>query len=92
MDKPHKQIVTTYPVAIKSGQTRVHVPNPYPWHTKSENVKCPKCETVFIATEGFPRAQLLDALETQHKNQETHPDFIPSQPTWTSVTDCDCGR
>lgn len=91
MDEPHKQVVTTYPVAIKSGQTRVHVKNERPWHAKSEEVKCPKCETVFIVTDGFPKALLLEALEVQHKNQEVHPDFIPSEPTWTRVIECDCG-
>lgn len=90
MDKPHQQVVTTYPVAIKSGQAPVHVQSPIPWHAKSENVKCPKCETIFIVTEGFPKAQLLEALEMQHKNQEAHPDLIPSEPTWTTVTECDC--
>lgn len=91
MDKPHKQVVTTYPVAIKFGQARVHVQNPIPWHAKSEAIQCPKCETVFIVTEGFPKPQLLAELETQHKNQKTHPDVIPSHPTWTTVTECDCG-
>ncbi len=91
MDKPHKQVITTYPVAIKSGQRRVHVQNPIPWNAHSEKVKCPKCETVFIVTKGFPKGQLLEELETQHKNQKTHPDFIPSEPTWTAVRECDCG-
>jgi len=91
MDKPHKQIVSTYPVAIKFGQARVHVQNPIPWHAKSEAVKCPKCETIFIVSEGFRRAQLLEELETQHKNQKPHPDFISSEPTWTTVTECNCG-
>lgn len=91
MDKLHKQVVTTYPVAIKFGQARVHVQNPIPWHAKSEAIQCPKCETVFIVTEGFSKPQLLAELETQHKNQETHPDVIPSDPTWTTVTECDCG-
>ncbi len=91
MDKQHKQVITTYPVAIKFGQAQIHVQNPIPWHAKSEAVKCPKCEKVFIVTDGFPKAQLLEALETQHKNQEAHPDFIPAEPTWTSVTECSCG-
>jgi hypothetical protein len=91
VDKPHQQVVTTYPVAIKSGQARVHVQNPNPWHAKSEAVKCPKCETVFIVDESFPKAQLLEALERQHKNQEAHPDFIPSEPIWTTVSECNCG-
>jgi hypothetical protein len=90
MDRPHKQVITTYPVAIKSGQSRVHVQNQIPWQAKSETVRCPKCETVFIVTEGYPKAQLLAELETQHKNQKMHPDFIPSEPTWTTVTECDC--
>jgi hypothetical protein len=90
MDKQHRQIVTTYPVAIKSGQKRVHVRNPYPWHANSEDVNCPKCGTAFIVTQGFPKAQLLEALEAQDKNHQEHPDFIPSEPNWTSLTDCDC--
>jgi hypothetical protein len=91
MDKPHKQVLTSYPVAIKSGQGHVHVRSPIPWHAKDELVKCPQCETVFIMTVGFPKAQLLAELETQHKNNEEHPDVIPSEPNWTTITDCDCG-
>jgi hypothetical protein len=68
----------------------VHVNNDGSGHAKSEKVKCPKCETVFFVDEGLPKAQLLEVLETQHKNQEEHPDFIPSEPTWTKVTECDC--
>lgn len=91
MDKPHKQVRTTHPIAIKSGQTRVHVRIPIPWHPDGGTVKCPKCETEFIVTQGFSTEWLLDTLVTQHKNQEAHPDFIPSDPTWTSIVDCDCG-
>ena len=90
MDIPHKQVLTTYPLAIKKGQARVHVRNPIPWHAKTEEIKCPKCEAVFIVDEGFPK--VLQALEAQHKNQEEHPDFIPSEPTWTKLCECDCGR
>ena len=90
MDKPHKQVVTVYPLAIKKGQTRVHVRNPIPWHSKNEQIKCPKCEAVFIVDEGFQK--LLRKLEAQHKNQEQHPDFIPSDPNWARLCECDCGR
>jgi hypothetical protein len=90
MDKPHKQVVTTYPVAIKHGQGRVHLPNPIPWHAQSETIRCPTCETAFIVSVEFPKAQFLDALERHHKNQEGHPDFIPFAPEWTSIADCDC--
>jgi hypothetical protein len=90
MDKPHKQVITTYPVAIKHGQGRLHVPNPIPWHAQSEAIKCPKCETVFMVTSGFPRVQLLEALEKQHKNQEEHPDLIPCALEWTRIAECDC--
>src|SRR5260370_19217989 len=89
MDKQHRQVITTYPVAIKSGQKRVHVRDPIPWHANSEDVKCPKCETVFIVTQDFPKGQLLEAFEAQHKNQQGHPYFIPSEPNLTSLTDCD---
>jgi hypothetical protein len=91
MDKPHKKVVTTYPVAIRFGQARVHVQNLMPWHANSEVVKCPKREVVFIVSEGFPEAKLLEALETHHKNQEPHPDSIPSEPSWTIVAECNCG-
>jgi hypothetical protein len=90
MDKPHMQVITTYPVAIKSGQGRLHVPNLIPWHARSEAIKCPKCETVFIVTEGFPRVQFLEALENQHEKKEEHPDYIPSAPDWTHTSVCDC--
>jgi len=92
MEVPHKQVVTTYPVAIRSGQRRVHVPNPIPWHAKSEAVQCSECETVFIVTEGFPKARLLEALHKHHERGQGHPDYIASEPDWTHVSDCDCGR
>jgi len=91
MDKPHKQVITTYPVAIKSGQSRLHVASPIPWHARCENVKCPDCETVFIVSDGFPKAQLLESLKKQHNNKEEHPDHIASAPEWTRITDCACG-
>jgi hypothetical protein len=91
MDKPHKQVVTTHPVAIKKGQTRLHVAEEHPWHRKpTELVSCPNCEVVFIATEDFPKAQLLADLQKQHDRKENHPDYIPSQPAWTHTGDCDC--
>jgi hypothetical protein len=34
--------MTTYPVAIKHGQGRVHVPDPIPYHVRCEHVKCPE--------------------------------------------------
>ena len=91
VDKPHKQVVTTYPVAIRFGQARVHVQNPIPWHAQSEGVQCSKCEVIFIVTDGFPKAQLIAELEKHHKDNKTHPDVIPSDPTWTTITECDCG-
>lgn len=90
MDRPHKQVVTVYPLAIKKGQTRVHVRNPIPWHSKKEEIKCPKCDAVFIVDEGFQK--LLGMLEAQHKNRQQHPDFISSDPNWTRLCECDCGR
>jgi hypothetical protein len=90
MDKPHKRVVTSSPVAIKAGQTRVHAPEGEPWHINSERVDCPKCETVFHMTQGFPKASLLAVLETHHKNQEAHPDYIASEPDFTSLAECDC--
>jgi hypothetical protein len=90
MDKPHKQLITTYPVAIKHGQRQVHIPNPIPWHAQSEAIKCPKCEIIYIVTSGFPRVQLLQALEKQHASKQEHPDHIASAPEWTTVSECDC--
>ena len=91
MDKKHKQITTTYPVALKYGQGRVHVAHPIPWHTQCELVKCPDCEVHFILTGGFSRMQFLELVQAQHKRGEKHPDHIPSAPEWTSISDCDCG-
>jgi hypothetical protein len=90
MDKPHKQVVTTYPVAVKNSQSRLHVPDPIPWHSRCEYVKCPKCETVYIVDVEFPRVQLLSALEKHHADKQEHPDHIPSAPEWTRVENCDC--
>ncbi len=59
MDKPHLQVITTYPVAIKSGQARIHVPSPIPWHPDGGTLKCPKCDTTFILTLGFPTEKLV---------------------------------
>jgi len=92
MDTPHKQVVTTYPVALKYGQSRVHVANPIPWHVQSETVKCPDCETLYILSGGFSKVQFLETLRKQHEKKEKHPDLIPSAPEWTHVSDCDCGR
>ncbi len=91
MDKPHKQVITTHPVAIKFGQSRVHVQNPYPWHSKSEAIQCPKCEQFFIATVGFDTTSLIKTLEAQHEKNQEHPDVIPSEPVWTTIAECTCG-
>jgi hypothetical protein len=91
METPHKQVVTTHPVAIKSGQRRVHIPNPIPWHAKSDVVQCPECDTAFIVTQGFSKTHLLETLIRQHEQGEDHPDYIASAPEWTSVADCACG-
>jgi hypothetical protein len=90
MDKPHKQVITTYPVAIKHGQTRLHVPNPIPWHYQSEAIQCPACKTIYIVTVGFSRVELLAALGKQHADNIEHPDLIPSAPEWTRIEACDC--
>jgi hypothetical protein len=92
MDRQHKQVVTTYPLAIKSGQGRIHVPNPIPWHPDGGTLKCPDCETIFILTAGFPAAKLLTVLRDNHANRREHDDYVPSEETWTKVADCDCGR
>jgi hypothetical protein len=90
MDKPHKQVITTYPVAIKKGQGRLHVIPYGTWHRREESLKCPECETSFVLTDGFPKDQVLAVLKKQHENQEEHPDYIPSAPEWQHVEDCDC--
>jgi len=90
MDKPHLQVVTSYPVAIKYGQGRVHVPNPIPWHAQSEAIKCPHCETIFVVTAGYPRLDFLSALDMDHKNKKEHPDYIASALAWTRTENCDC--
>jgi hypothetical protein len=91
MDKPHKQVITTYPVAIRMGQGRIHVQHPIPWHHKSEAVQCPECEAVFIASVGFAHENLLKMLKKQHADQQDHPDVIPFEPTWTKTAECACG-
>jgi hypothetical protein len=73
MDKPHKQVITTYHVAIKFGQPRVQIQNLIPWHASSEAIKCLVCETVYLGSEGFAEVKLLTMLESQHDNQEAHP-------------------
>lgn len=90
MDMPHKQVITSYPVAIRSGQSRLHVPNPIPWHAHSEAIKCPKCDVIYIVTSGFPRIDFLTAVEKHHTDKKEHPDLIPSAPEWTRVADCTC--
>ena len=90
MDKPHKEVITTHPVAIKSGQPRVHVLSSLQWQAASEKVKCPMCETVYIMPIDFPKAQLVEALETQHRSREDHPDFISNQPGFLRVAECNC--
>jgi len=92
MDAKHKQVITTYPVALKYGQGRLHVANPIPWHAHSETVQCPECETLYILSGGFPKVQFLETLKKQHQNKQEHPDLIPSAPEWTSISDCTCGR
>jgi hypothetical protein len=90
MDKPHKKIVTTYPVAIMVGQTRIHIPDPIPWHVGSQILKCQKCETEFITTSGFPIADLQVELNQHHEKGVEHPDYLSSAPEWTRIADCDC--
>ena len=46
---------------------------------------------VYSLTEGFPRMLFLATMTKLHQNKEEHPDFIPSAPEWTKVSDCDCG-
>jgi hypothetical protein len=94
MDAKHKRVTTTYPVAIKHGQGRVHVPDPFPWHAFTEAVKCLECETVYIVSadsvKGIPTAKVLEAMKEQHKSKQKHPDYITFDPDWTKVSDCNC--
>lgn len=92
MDNPHKQVITTYPVAIKQGQMRLHVIPYGTWHRREVTLKCPRCETSFFLTDGFPQAQVLAILLKQHENRQEHPDYIPSAAEWTRVEDCDCDK
>jgi hypothetical protein len=96
MDEPHKQLVTTSPVALKKGQSRLHIADEHPWHRIADTVECPKCETVFILTGletgRFPKEQLLALLEKHHEDSESHPDFIASDPAFTDIADCDCQK
>lgn len=90
MDKPHQQVVTTNPVAIKEGQLRIHVRNEHPWHRKSETVKCPSCPTSFVVTANFPTEQFFAALARDHADKREHPDYIASEPAFTHVEECGC--
>ena len=95
MDAKHKRVVTTNPIAIKNGQSRVHVPDQIPWHAFTQAVKCPECETVYVVAAdsvlGIPTAKLLEVVKEQHKNKQEHPDYISFDPAFTTVSDCDCG-
>jgi len=90
LNRPHKRVTTTCPVAIKHGQGRLHVPDPIPWHVHDEHVKCPDCDTIYILTSRFPKVLFFETLSKQHQKKEDHPDFIPSAPESTKVSDCDC--
>jgi hypothetical protein len=95
MDAKHKRVVTTNPIAIKHGQSRVHAPHPIPWHAFTQAVKCPECETVYVVAAdsvlGIPAQKLLDVVNEQHKNKQEHPDYIAFDTAFTNVSDCDCG-
>ena len=94
MDQNHKQVVTSHGVAIKVGQGRIHIPVRalHPWHRTSENVKCPDCDTSYIVTGEFPKADLNDILNRHHNNKQEHSDVIASIPAFTRIEDCDCAR
>jgi hypothetical protein len=92
MDQPHKQVMTTSAVAIKAGQTRVHIPvrAMHPWLREVENIKCPSCDTSYVVYAKFPQPTLNDILSGHHKNKQEHPDVIASTPAFTRLEDCDC--
>jgi hypothetical protein len=90
MNKPHKQVITTCPVAIKLGQGRVHVIPDGTWHRKEEPLKCPQCETVFVLTDDFPKEAVLETLGKHHKDKKEHPDYLASDVSFTHVEDCTC--
>ena len=96
MDEPHKQVITTSPVALKAQQRRLHIADEHPWHRFTDSVKCPNCETTFILTGvetgRFPPEQVLAILKNQHENHEEHPDLISSDPSFTSIAECDCQK
>jgi len=91
MDRPHQQILSTYPVAVKYGQGRIHVRSPIPWHHKCEDLKCPQCGTSFSVTVGYPREDFLNQLDSDHRNNREHADCISSGPNRVKTADCDCG-
>lgn len=88
MDKPHQKIVSTYPIAIKNGQPRIHVPT----YFGSYKVRCPNCDTTYAASCDFPLVELLDAFKVHHRGKIEHPDYIASEPSFTSLEYCDCDR
>jgi hypothetical protein len=91
MDKPHKQVDSSSPVAIKSGQTRIHVSDSHhPWHRFVGSVQCPDCETIYIVTNGFPLDKFMEILKKQHQSKAEHPDYIASDPDFASTSECKC--
>jgi hypothetical protein len=92
MDKPHKEVRTTYPVAIKKGQERIHVrgENLIPWHARADELKCPKCDAVYIASSNYPSEDLLLEMLNHHRDQLEHPDYVASAPAWTHIRECNC--
>jgi hypothetical protein len=91
MNKPHKQVITTYPVAIKQGQSRVHIIPYGTWHHRQEPLKCPECEAIFVLTDDFPKEKVLESLAKDHKDNEGHPDYLASDVYYTHLEDCTCG-
>ncbi len=93
MDKPHKEVMTTHPVAIKKGQGQIHVRagNLIPWHSRAAEIKCPKCDVIYIVGSGYPDGDFILTVLNHHKDQQEHPDYIASAPQWTHVIECDCG-
>lgn len=93
MNDPHKEAITTAPAAVKQGQGRLHIySTEHPWHRLTETLSCPRCDTAFVLTGGFPKNEVLTILEKQHERHEEHPDIISSDPAFMRIVDCDCQK
>ena len=89
MNSPHTVIMTTSPIAIRSGQKNFHVfPNTF--LMSSVRVGCPDCGVLYDLFGGYPKSLLLVTLDLHHKTNTPHPPYIPNEPSIMTLRECDC--